>query len=107
MSQDAAETTVPRGPGELVDRGPVDLSPQAPSFTASLDQHQGVVRARGHLDAFAADLLCGSIVALQRRGHRQVTVRLEPLATADDAARELLARLADRLAAEDVRLVVE
>ncbi len=107
MSQDAAETTVPRGPGELADRRTVDPSPQAPSFTASLDQRQGVVRARGHLDVLAADLLCGSIIALQRRGHRQVTVRLRPLATADDAARELLARLTETLAAEGVRLVVE
>jgi hypothetical protein len=30
-----------------------------------------------------------------------------PLTTADDAAREALARLADTLAAEGVRLVVE
>jgi anti-anti-sigma regulatory factor len=107
MSQDAAESTVPRDPGALTDRRPVDPSPQPPSFTASLDQRHGVVRARGHLDVLAADLLRGSIVALQRRGHRQITVRLEPLATADDAAREVLARLAGTLAAEGVRLVVE
>ena len=106
MSQDAAETTVPRGPGASVSRESVDPSPQAPSFTASLDQRRGVVQARGHLDVLAADLLCGSIVALQRRGHRQVTVRLRPLATVDDDARELLARLADTLAADGVRLVV-
>jgi anti-anti-sigma regulatory factor len=107
MSQDAAETTVPRDPGPLTDRRPVDAPPQAPSFTASLDQRHGVVRTRGHLDALAVDLLRGSIVALQRQGHQQVTVRLEPLTTADDAAREALARLADTLAAEGVRLVVE
>ncbi|TFV61847.1 hypothetical protein E4P41_09225 [Geodermatophilus sp. DF01-2] len=62
---------------------------------------------RGHLDLFAADLLCGSVVALQRRGHRQVTVRLEPLAIADGAARDLLVCLTGRLAAEGMRLVVE
>ena len=107
MSQDAAETTALHGPGTVVGREPGELQPQAPSFTASLDQRRGVVRARGHLDVLAADLLCGSIVALQRRGHRQVTVHLQPLATADDAARELLARLADELASEGVRLVVE
>ena len=107
MSKDAAETTapysrVPTGGGPTADPGP-----RAPSFTASLDQHRGVVRARGHLDVTAADLLCGSIVALQQRGHRQVTVHLRPLATADDAARELLACLGEKLAAEGVRLVVE
>jgi hypothetical protein len=107
MSQDAAETTAPHGPGDVVGRAAVATSPQAPSFTASLDQRRGVVRARGHLDVLAADLLCGSIVALQRQGHRQVTVHLRPLATADDDAREVLARLADTLAADGVRLVVE
>ena len=107
MSQDAAETTVARDPGPLTDQRPVDPSPQAPSFTASLDQRQGVIRARGHLDVLSADLLCGSIVALQRQGHRQVTVRLQPLATVDDDARQLLAGLADTLATDGVRLVVE
>ena len=107
MSQDAAETTAPYGPGTAVGPESRDTSPKAPSFTASLDQHRGVVRARGHLDAFAADLLCGSILALQRRGHHHVTVRLEPLATADDDARDVLARLADTLAADGVHLVVE
>ena len=107
MSQDAAPTTAPDGPGAAVGRGAVDPSPQAPSFTASLDQRQGVIRARGHLDVLSADLLCGSIVALQHRGHRQVTVHLRPLATADVAARELLDRLVGTLAAQGVRLVVE
>ncbi len=107
MSQEAAETTALQAPGAPVGPAPGDPVPQAPSFTASLDQHRGIVRARGHLDAFAADLLCGSIVALQRRGHRHVTVRLEPLATADDDARELLAGLGDTLAADGVQLVVE
>ena len=107
MSQDAAETTAPHDPGDVVDREVTTQHPLAPSFTASLDQRQGVVRARGHLDVLAADLLCSSIVALQRQGHRQVTVRLRPLATADDDARELLARLADTLAVDGVRLVVQ
>ena len=107
MSQDAAETTALHGPGTAVGRESGQPLPQAPSFTASLDQRRGVVRARGHLDVLAADLLCGSIVALQRQGHRQVTVRLQPLATVDDGARQLLAGLADTLATDGVRLVVE
>ena len=107
MSQDAVETTAPHGPATVVGRGTGEPPPQAPSFTASLDQRQGVIRARGHLDVLSADLLCGSIVALQRQGHRQVTVRLQPLATVDDDARQLLAGLADTLAIDGVRLVVE
>src|SRR3712207_9106914 len=98
MSQDAAETTVARDPGPLTDQRPVDPSPQAPTFTASLDQRHGVVRARGHLDALAADLLRGSIVALQRQGHRQGTVRLGPMATVDGDGHELLAGPADKQA---------
>ncbi|MGY1679746.1 hypothetical protein [Geodermatophilus sp. SYSU D01176] len=106
MSQDAAHTIAPRDSEPAVGGGAVD-TPQAPTFTATLDQRRGIVRARGHLDVHAADLLCGSIVALQRQGHRQVTVLLRPLATADDAARELLACLGDRMAVDGVRLVVE
>jgi hypothetical protein len=36
-----------------------------------------------------------------------VSVRLQPLATVDDDARQLLAGLADTLAIDGVRLVVE
>ncbi|MGY1632633.1 hypothetical protein ACI784_13100 [Geodermatophilus sp. SYSU D01186] len=84
-----------------------DASPCAPTFTATLDQRHGVIRTRGHLDALAADLLRGSVVALQRQGHRLVTVRIGPSATMDDDARTVLADLGARLAADGVRLVVE
>ncbi|SNX96879.1 hypothetical protein SAMN06893097_105219 [Geodermatophilus sabuli] len=81
--------------------------PQAPSFTATVDQRTGVIRTRGHLDALAADLLVGSVVALQRLGHRRITVRIGPQATIDDDARGVLADLDGRLSADGVRLAVE
>jgi hypothetical protein len=72
-----------------------------------VDQHAGVIRTRGHLDALAADLLAGSVVALQRLGHRRITVRVGPQATIDDDARGVLADLDGRLSADGARLVVE
>jgi len=105
MSQDAADTTSLDGRRAVAGQDR-ETHPRAPSFTAGLDRHRGVVRARGHLDELAADLLRGTIIALQREGHRRVTVQLEPLATADDAARELLDRVAGELAAQGVSLVV-
>jgi hypothetical protein len=83
---------------------PPALHPQAPVFTASVDQGRGAIRTRGHLDLVGAELLCGTVVALQRCGHRHVTVLIRPPATADADARRLLADLADRLAADGVRL---
>lgn len=105
MSQDAAQTTTPYDPERGSDRHP--NGPRPPSFTAGLDRRLGVVRVRGHLDALAAELLRASVVALRECGHRVITVRLRPLATADAAALEVLAGLADSLAPGGVRLVVE
>ncbi|MGY1710147.1 hypothetical protein ACI8AC_11625 [Geodermatophilus sp. SYSU D00758] len=99
MSHEAARTPA------LGDRF-ADVRPQSPGFTATLDQGSGAIRVRGHLDAVTADLLRGGVVALQRLGHRQVTVRLMPAATVDAEASRLLAGLAERLAAEGVRLEV-
>jgi hypothetical protein len=45
------------------------------------------------------------VVALQRHGHRRITVRLQ--ATVEDAARELFDELARRLAAVGVQVVLE
>ncbi|MGY1707203.1 hypothetical protein ACI79C_21795 [Geodermatophilus sp. SYSU D00697] len=86
-------------------RAVTDTRPLAPSFTATIDQARGVVRARGHLDEVGADLLCGTVVALQRHGHRRITVRLE--ATVEDGARELFDDLACRLARVGVQVVVQ
>ncbi|MFW3171488.1 hypothetical protein [Geodermatophilus sp. CPCC 206100] len=97
---------------EAVDRegpnhpAPLEVRPQAPLFTASVDQRTGAIRTRGHLDLVGAELLRSSVVALRRCGHRSITVHVQPPATADAPARALLADLADRLAAEGVLLEV-
>ncbi|MGY1635728.1 hypothetical protein ACI78V_03640 [Geodermatophilus sp. SYSU D00742] len=83
------------------------VPPQAPTFTATVDQRQGLIRTRGHLDAVAAELLGGSIVALQRLGHRRIAVRLGHQVTVDAEARAVLAELGAGLAADGVCLVVE
>jgi hypothetical protein len=115
MSQDAAWATTTggrdpgseRAPGETSprDTSPRDAPPLAPSFTATVDQARGVVRARGHLDEIGADLLCGTVLALQRHGHRRITVRLQ--ATVEPLAREVFDELTGRLAADGVLVVLE
>jgi hypothetical protein len=105
MSQDTAEATPAGVPDPDAPWGGADTHPLAPSFTATIDQARGVVRARGHLDEVGADLLCGTVLALQRHGHRRITVRLQ--ATVEDGARELFDDLARRLAAVGVQVVLE
>jgi hypothetical protein len=107
VSSGAANTTAADDSDPVDHWTGADAPPRAPSFTATVDQHQGVIRTRGHLDALAADLLRGSVVALQRQGHRLVTVRVGSSATVDADARAVLADLGDGLAADGVRLVVE
>ena len=101
MHSNVVETTPGRGPAL-----PAAAYPQAPVFTASVDQARGAIRTRGHLDLVGAELLCGTVVALQRCGHRHITVLIRPPATVDADAGRLLADLADRLAADGVRLEV-
>ena len=59
---------------------------------------------RGHLDRVGADLLCGSVIALQRQGRRHIGIRLAPGATVDAEASAVLAALARRLCATGVEL---
>ena len=81
------------------------IRPQGPLFTARTDEPSGVVHARGHLDRVGAELLCGIVTALGRRGHRQIVVRLGPGTVVDDDAHLLLDDHARRLCADDgVRL---
>jgi hypothetical protein len=105
MSQDTAEAAPAGAPDPDSERAFPDTAPLAPSFTASVDQARGVVRARGHLDEIGADLLCGTVLALQRHGHRRITVRMQ--ATVDAAAREVFDELTGRLAADGVLVVLE
>jgi hypothetical protein len=108
VSSGAARATAADDDSDPIDHWTgADAPPRAPSFTATVDQRQGVIRTRGHLDALAADLLRGSVVALQRQGHRLVTVRIGSSATVDAEARQVLADLGDGLATDGVRLVVE
>ena len=71
------------------------------------DPARGTVRVRGHLDRVGAELLRNNLAVLQDLGHQQITVQIAPSATADPQARDVLAGLAARLAAEGVRLAVE
>jgi len=75
-------------------------------FTEVVDSRAGVVRARGHLTAQAADLLSGAVLALHQGGHRRVLLDLEGVQEAEDAGLLLLQRLRTVLCAEGGSLVV-
>jgi hypothetical protein len=81
------------------------VRPQPPLFTAQTDLGAGVIRTRGHLDPVGAEALCRVVTGLQRRGHRQIVVRLGPTTIADDA-RALLSDLGRRLLTAGVGLVL-
>jgi hypothetical protein len=86
---------------------PPEVHPQAPLFTAAVDQAWGTVRVRGHLDRAGVEMLDDILVGLQRSGHRHVTVQLRRPATVDAEARRLLADLAEQLATDGLQLDVQ
>jgi hypothetical protein len=81
-----------------------EVRPQAPQFTAAVDQAWGTIRVRGHLDRVGAEMLYDALVGLQRCGHRHITVQLRPAATVDADARRLLIDLAQQLATGGLEL---
>ena len=75
-------------------------------FTEVVDNRAGVVRARGHLTAQAADLLSGAVLALHDGGHGRVLRDLGGVHGAEDAGLLLLRQLEAAMTAEGGRLVV-
>ena len=63
-----------------------------PLFTARTDRVTGVIRARGHLDGFAAEALCRVARGLHDLGHRDVVVQLGATTIDDEAAAVLAER---------------
>jgi hypothetical protein len=75
-----------------------------PTFTCRVDRGHGTVRVRGHLDRVAAEALLGTVGALRRLGHRDVTLELAPGTTTDADADAVLAGVTRRVAAGGGRL---
>jgi hypothetical protein len=65
---------------------------------------KGSIGINGHVDRVGADLLCGSVAALQLQGRQHIGIRLAPRATMDADARAVLAALARRMSGEGVEL---
>jgi hypothetical protein len=74
------------------------------SYRETIDEANSAIRARGHLDRLAVDLLCGTIEQLCRRGHTDIAVTIELPGTVDPCARPALAAMAERLASRQGRL---
>lgn len=76
------------------------------SFTEVVDSRAGVIRARGHLTAQAADLLTGAVLALHERGHQRVLLDLQGIQGAEDAGLLMLQHLQTGVIAQGRSLVV-
>ena len=82
------------------------LARAAPVLTEVVDRGTGTIRAAGRLTELGADLLCGTVEDLRRHGWIRITLELEDVQVADDAARALLVDLRASLGAGGGRLVL-
>lgn len=99
MSRDTARLPAGAVPG-------ADQPPLPPLLVVRPDARAGMLRVRGRLDRFGADLLVGSAEALGRQGHRHIHVRVEP-PTADPEALALLSGVVERFAGSGIRIVLD
>jgi hypothetical protein len=76
------------------------------TYRETIDEANSAIRARGHLDRLAVDLLCGTIEQLCRRGHTDIAVTIELPGAVDPCARPALTAMAERLASRRGRLTV-
>jgi anti-anti-sigma regulatory factor len=97
------EAHLPVVAGRAPDEG---VRPQPPLFIARTDETAGVIRTRGHLDRTGAEVLCRTVTALQRLGHRCIVVRFGSATVVDDDAGTLLADRARTLRGEGVLLLL-
>jgi hypothetical protein len=81
-------------------------TPQRWSCTETVDVQRAVIRVHGCVDRLGADLLRGTIRALQCQGHRTITLVLTEATDVADDATAVLAEVADELAGGAARLVI-
>jgi anti-anti-sigma regulatory factor len=62
-------------------------------LSETVDLRTGLIRARGHLTAQAADLLRGTADSLRGRGHARVVLDLRGVRNADDEGLAILRSL--------------
>lgn len=75
-------------------------------FSEVVDARLGSIIARGHLTRQGADMLGGTVEALQRSGHRRIVVDLGGVRDADDAGLHAVRCLQDRISAAGGRLLL-
>jgi hypothetical protein len=76
------------------------------TYSETIDEERSAIRARGRLDRLAADLLCGTIEELHRRGHTDIAVTIESPYSVDESARAALTEIGERLARRHGRLTL-
>ena len=82
------------------------LLDDAQTFTARIDGRTGAVRAQGHLTARAADMVRGTVEALQRSGHGNVVVDLREVSAVEADGLRVLDSLERSMQQEGGRLTL-
>lgn len=90
-------TEVPRGREPMHDRA---------SFTEAIDRRTGCIRATGHLDSRAADMLSATVEALRRSGNGWIVLDLGGVQAADAAGLHAIRSLEARIAADGGRMAL-
>lgn len=75
-------------------------------FTEVIDGRSGTIRAHGHLDVRAADMLGGAVEALQGSGHVRILLDLGGVQAADAAGLRAIRSLEETVSAAGGRLRV-
>lgn len=73
-------------------------SGERPSFAEAIDRRTGCIRASGHLDSRAADMLGGTVEVLHRSGCGRIVLDLGGVEAVDDAGRDALRSLEEWIA---------
>jgi anti-anti-sigma regulatory factor len=75
-------------------------------FTETVDPRSGCIRASGHLDTRAADMLSGTVAGLRRGGCTSVVLDLGGVQAADDAGLHAVRCLEAEVAATGGRMTL-
>jgi hypothetical protein len=76
------------------------------TYSETIDDGTTTIRVRGHVDRLGADLLRATIEQLDRRGHADITVAIEPSSSVDTCAQVVLAETGAHLVGHNGRLSV-
>lgn len=95
-----------RAAESVVDDAARPPSADCATFSEAIDRRTGSIRASGHLDSRAADMLGGTVEALHRSGCGQIVLDLGGVQAVDGAGLDALHSLEKRIRAQGGRVAL-